>query len=267
MATDRGRLQAKTALITGASRGIGRAIALAYAAEGAGLVLTATNEQALAGVQAEVEQLGAPCAIVAADVTDPQALTDMFNTACEWRGGIDVLVNNAGIYIGKSFTDYNYEEFDRLMKVNVYAVFQLMQMGLVHMQQRYDEAGCHGSIVNIASTAGKWESPNQAAYNTTKHAVVGMTRCAALENALHGITVNAICPGMVETDMFQQFQVHADKLGIDLDQLKAATLQRIPMGRFLDPEEVAHIAVYLGSDESVGMTGQTITISGGMRMG
>lgn len=261
------RLRGKTALVTGASRGIGRSIALAYAAQGADLILSATNEEALARVQAEANGMGVECTYVAADVTDNTALDNLFTTAWAWREGIDILVNNAGIYIGGAFTDYTYDEFDRLMKVNVYAVFQLMQLSLRAMQQRHAQDGTGGKIVNIASTAGKWESPNQAAYNTTKHAVVGMTRCAALENARHGININAICPGMVETDMFQQFQTQADMLGISLADLKNTALQRIPMGRFLDPAEVAHIAVYLGSDESIGMTGQTITISGGMRMG
>ena len=255
-------MQGQRALITGASRGIGKAIALAYAEQGASVVLTATSEDSLQRVRQECEAAGAAATVLTCDVTEPQALEGMFRQAVECYDGLDVLVNNAGIYIGKPFTQYSFDEFDRLMKVNVYAVFQLMQLALVQMQQQGS-----GKIINIASTAGKWESPNQAAYNTSKHAVVGMTRCAALENAAAGINVNAICPGMVETDMFQQFQVHADALGVSLQELKQGSLGRIPMGRFLEPEEIAHIAVYLGSTESDGMTGQTITISGGMRMG
>lgn len=256
-----GRLAGKTALITGASRGIGRAIAEAYAQQGAALVLTARNTALLEEVREGLAATGVDVRIMSADLADANATADMFAAATA-DTGIDVLVNNAGIYIGKPFTAYDLAEFDQLMKTNVYSVFQLTQLALKHMQPR----GA-GSIINIASTAGKWESPNQAAYNTSKHAVVGMTRCAALENAGAGIRVNAICPGMVETDMFQQFKVHADALGVSLDELKAASLSRIPMGRFLEPDEVAHIAVYLGSEESRGMTGQTITISGGMRMG
>ncbi len=256
------RLAGKTALVTGASRGIGRSIALAFADQGAHLALTATNEQALQQVREEVLSRQVECTVLPADVTDAEAVADMFSSAAAWRGGLDILVNNAGVYVGGQFTDYSFADFDRLMKVNVYAVFQLMQLALGHMQPRGS-----GKIINVASTAGKWESPNQAAYNASKHAVVGLTRCAALENASRGINVNAICPGLVDTDMLQQFQVQADLLDISLDELKAAALGRVPMGRFLQPEEVAHIAVYLGSDESAGMTGQTITISGGMRMG
>ena len=260
--TKAGRLAGKNALITGASRGIGRAIACAYAAQGANVFLTATNLEKLEETRALVEEHSVAAACHTANVADPDEVAALFNAAVAWRDGLDVVVNNAGIYIGKPFVDYSLDEFDRLMKVNVYAVFQLMQLSIRHMQQQ----GA-GKIVNIASTAGKWESANQAAYNTSKHAVVGMTRCAALENAAHGININAICPGMVETDMWENFRGHADALGVSFADLEQSILSRIPMGRFLVPEEVAHVAVYLGSHESDTMTGQTITISGGMRMG
>ncbi len=257
------RLQHKTALITGASRGIGRAIAIAFAEQGADLFLTATNRDTLAETASLATELGVEVACAPADLIEPDAVDSMFADAIGWRDGIDVLVNNAGIYAASPFTEYSRATFDHLMKINVYAVFQLMQLMLRHAQARGS-----GKIVNIASTAGKWESPNQAAYNASKHAVVGLTRCAALENAARGINVNAICPGMVETDMFSDFEIHARNAGVSLDEFKAGMIQsRIPMGRFLEPHEVAHIAVYLASSESDGMTGQTITISGGMRMG
>jgi meso-butanediol dehydrogenase/(S,S)-butanediol dehydrogenase/diacetyl reductase len=257
-----GRLIGRNALITGASRGLGRAIACAYAAQGANVFLTATNRDKLEETRELVEAHSVGAACHTADISDPEEVEALFAAAIEWRDGLDVVVNNAGIYIGKPFTEYGMDEFDRVMKVNVYSVFQLMQLSIRHMQER----GA-GKIINIASTAGKWESANQAAYNTSKHAVVGMTRCAALENAPVGININAICPGMVETDMWEDFRSHADQQGIALADLKEATNRRIPLGRFLVPDEVAHIAVYLGSAESDAMTGQTITISGGMRMG
>ena len=200
--------------------------------------------------------------LLAADLSDAEQVLRLFDKAVTQAGHIDILINNAGIYQGKPFEQYALEELDRLMKVNVYAVFQLTQLAVSHMKPRGS-----GKIINISSTAGKWESPNQAAYNMTKHAVVGMSKCVALETAPFGIQVNTICPGMVDTDMFQNFDVHARAAGISLDELKAAAVTRIPQGRFLDPGEVAHIAVYLGSPESDGMTGQTLTISGGMRMG
>jgi len=257
MTNNTGRLQGKTALITGASRGIGRAIAEIYSAEGASLVLTATTLDSLADVAIALPD----ATLIAADLADAEQVSQLFEKATTRAGHIDILVNNAGLYQGKPFEQYTLDELDRLMKVNVYAVFQLTQLAVTHMKKRGS-----GKIINISSTAGKWESPNQAAYNMTKHAVVGMSKCVALETAPFGMQVNTICPGMVDTDMFQNFDVHARAAGISLDELKAAAVTRIPQGRFLDPGEVAHIAVYLGSPESDGMTGQTITISGGMRM-
>jgi len=260
-ATASGRLQGKTALITGASRGIGRAIAEAYAREGASLALTATSNKSLEDIAQHLTGQGCSVECFAADLSVETEVEQLFNDCIDRLGKLDVLVNNAGIYLGKPFEQYSMQELDRLMKVNVYAVFKLTQLAVVHMKDKGS-----GKIINISSTAGKWESPNQAAYNTTKHAVVGMSKCVALETAAHGINVNTICPGMVETDMFDNFEVHAKAQGISLDELKAVVTTRIPQGRFLRPDEVANIAVYLGSSESDGMTGQTITISGGMRM-
>ena len=186
----------------------------------------------------------------------------MIATCIDRIGGMDVLVNNAGIYKAARFIDYTPEDFDTVMQVNTYSVFHAMQFALRHMK-----AAGRGKIVNIASTAGKWESMNQGIYNTSKHAVVGMTRCAALEHARDHITINAICPGFVETDMIDQFSVHAELNGITPEAMQKALVDRVPIGRMLQPVEIAHLAVYLGSSESDGMTGQTITISGGMRMG
>ncbi len=256
-----GRLAGKTALITGASRGIGRAIAEAYAAEGASLVLTATSLKSLAAISDVLSNDGIESHCIAADLSDESEIDRLFQQCLELVGHLDILVNNAGIYQGKQFEEYTREEFHRLMKVNVYAVFQLTQLAVTHMKTMGQ-----GKVVNISSTAGLWESPNQAAYNTTKHAVIGMSKSVAMETTAYGININAICPGMVETDMFQDFEVHARAAGISLDELRKHASAKLPQGRFLNPEEVAHIAVYLGSHESDGMTGQTITLSGSMRM-
>ena len=257
-----GRLEGKSALITGASRGIGRSIAEAFAAQGANLFLTATN---LPKLDETRELLGEEAADVychAADVSDPASVEAMFKAAVEWRGGLDILVNNAGIYIGKPFLKYSLDDLDRVMKVNLNAVFQLTQLAIGHMLERGS-----GKIVNIASTAGKWESPNQAVYNISKHAVVGLTRCAALETAALGININAICPGMVSTDMFDNIVASAKEMGVPVEALQKLIISKVPMGRLLHPQEIGHLAVYLASSESDGMTGQSIPISGGMRMG
>lgn len=257
-----GRLKGRAILITGASRGIGRATAERFAAEGADLFLAATRIDGLAGVSAACVAAGARVETHAADISVRAEAERLVETAAGAFGRIDGLVNSAGVYVGGRFVDYTPEDFDRVMRVNVYGAFHVMQFTLRRML-----AQGHGKIINIASTAGKWESPNQAAYNASKHALVGLTRCAALETANRGITVNAICPAFVETDMLQDFKIHADLAGISFERLREILLARVPMGRFVQPEEVAHLAVYLASSESDTMTGETLTIAGGMRMG
>lgn len=256
------RLANKTALITGASRGIGYAIAEAFAREGADLILSATTEAALQDARNALSSFDVNISCIAADLSSSDEVERLFTAALECEPKLDVVVNNAGIHIGKPFTEYAMAEFDQLMKINVYAVFQLTQLAVRHMQ-----ALGYGKIINMASTAGKWESMNQAAYNASKHAVVGLTRCVALENAKGGINVNAICPGLVETDIVRNAESKMIAAGLSEKEFRARIESQIPMGRTLQPEEVANIAIYLASSESNGMTGQTITISGGMRMG
>ena len=256
-----GRLSGRSALITGASRGIGRAIALRYAEEGADLFLTATNAALLDETRALAEAQGAKVTLHCADVSQRDAVETMVDAALQALGGIDILVNNAGVYKAARLVDTTPEDFDRIMQVNVYGVFHVLQRVLRHMQERQ-----RGKVVNIASTAGKWGSMNQSAYNASKHAVVGLTRCAALEMGAHGINVNAICPGFVQTDMLESFRARGDILGVPFEKVMEAGLARVPLKRFLQPREIADLAVYLASAESDGMTGQTLLLDGGMLM-
>ena len=258
-ATRPGRLSGRAALITGASRGIGRAIALRYAEEGASLFLTATSRAKLEETQALAEAQGAKVVLHTADVSERAAVEAMVEAAAQVFGGIDVLVNNAGVYKAARLVDTTPEDFDRIMKVNLYGAFHVMQLVLRHMQARG-----RGKVVNIASSAGKWMSMNQSAYNASKHALVGLTRCAALEMGPQGINVNAICPGFVETDMLEEFRAHGEILGVPFEKVKEAGLARVPLKRFLKPGEIAQLAVYLGASESDGMTGQSILLDGGM---
>jgi 3-hydroxybutyrate dehydrogenase len=254
------RLEGKVALITGAGRGIGRAISLKFAREGADLFLCATRLETLEETAKGAAEFGRKTELYPVDVADRSAVEKMVREAVDAFGKVDILVNNAGIYKPARFVDYGPEDFDRIMQVNVYGPFHVTQFVLKHMLERRT-----GKVVNIASTAGKWASIHQSAYNTSKHALVGMTRCVALEMAPHGINVNAICPGVVETDMVSQFLgEHAKIMGVEEEAVKNFVLQRIPMGRVLQPEEVADLAVYLASSDSDGMTGQSILMDGGM---
>jgi 3-hydroxybutyrate dehydrogenase len=256
-----GRLTGRNALITGASRGIGRAIAIRYAEEGANLFLVATNRAKLEETQAQAVALGVKAFVHSADVSDVAAVQAMVTAAISAFGQIDVLVNNAGTYKAAPLIEYSMEDFDRILKVNLYGAFHVMQLVLRHMKARKS-----GKVVNIASTAGKGGSLNQSAYNASKHALVGLTRCAALEMGAHQVNVNAICPGFVETDMIDALNEHAAILGVSHEKVLEVVLGRVPLKRLLQPREVADLAVYLGSTESDGMTGQSILIDGGMLM-
>ncbi|MBW2622069.1 MAG: SDR family oxidoreductase, partial [Deltaproteobacteria bacterium] len=241
------RLKDKVALITGAGRGIGRQIAIRYAQEGADLYLCATRLETLEETRKLAVGSCKRIELYPVDVTDRTAVEAMVKDALEKFGRIDILVNNAGIYKGSAFVDYTYEDFDRIMKVNVYGPFNVTQFVLRHMMERKT-----GKVINIASTAGKWASMNQSAYNVSKHGLVGMTRCVALEMAPHGINVNAICPGVVETDMLT-----GGPGGPPSEELLKAIKARVPMQRILQPTEIPPLAAYLASHESDGMTGQS----------
>ncbi len=256
------RLDQQVAIITGASRGIGRAIAEAYAAEGASLCLVATDTARLNEVK---DALGLPedrVMTVGLNVTDRDACFAAVEQVEQRFGRVDVLVNNAGVYRAKPFMDYVPQDFQDMLDVNLFGVLHFTQACLPGMQTRQ-----HGRIINMASTAGKWGSRNQSAYNVSKHAVVGLTRCLALEASPYKVTVNAICPGFIQTDMVEELKAQVAKSsGISGEDMVKAALARVPLGRVLEPDEIANLAVYLGSHESRGMTGQSILLDGGMLM-
>lgn len=255
-------LSGQVALITGASRGIGRAIAQAYAAQGASLCLTATNLELLEQLQQTLDLPPQRCTVKALDVRDAQAWQATLGHMEQTVGAPTVLVNNAGVYLGKPFLQYAPQDFQQLLDVNLFGVLHGMQAVLPGMMERG-----WGRIINVGSTAGKWGSRNQSAYNVSKHAVVGLTRCVALEAAASGVTVNAICPGFIQTDMVENLKREAaESTGADPEALVQALLTRVPMGRVLQPDEVASLAVYLALPASSGITGQSMLVDGGMLM-
>lgn len=257
-----GRLKGKKAFITGASRGIGRSIALEFAAEGADLFLLDLNDEALEEVAREAETRGAKALPRRGDVTDPESVEQAAAAAERELGEIDVLVNCAGIFQSIAFLDYPVEEWRRVLEVNVTGSFLCAQAVLKRMTGRG-----RGKVINLASVAGRLGGKFRAGYSTSKHAVIGLTRCIAVEFAEHGITANAICPGMVDTEMFASVVAgDAENLGIDNDEAWAGLQKRALQPRLLDPREIARLAVYLASSDADGMTGQALTYSGGMVM-
>ncbi len=257
-----GRLKGKTALITGASRGIGLAIAEAFAREGANLALNARDPDRLAATAARLAtEFGIRATVHACDVTDREAMRVMVKSI-EAESDIDVLVNNAGMHKARSFLDYTFEEFKEVMDSNVYGVLHVTQFVLPAMVARKQ-----GRVINLASTAGKGGTRNQSAYNASKHAVVGLTRCLALEMVAHNVLVNAICPWVVDTDMATGFiREHAANLGLDVDTATKNFLAMVPIKRFIRPGEVANLAVFLASDESSYVNGQSWAVDGGISM-
>ncbi len=255
-----GRLAGARALITGASRGIGAEIARAYAREGARLVICARSVDAVQALAEEIRSAGGEAIATGCDVTSEEQVAALVDTAQSALGGVDVLVNNAGAYKVCRFTDADVALYRHLIEVNYLGTVAVTRAFIGGML----EAG-YGKVVNVASTAGKYGSALQAHYNGSKHAVVGFTRSVALELAGAGIRMNAICPGFVNTPMVEAALPEFAALhGVSEEQALAGLLQRVPIGRMLEPEEIAHLAVYLGSRESDGMTGQAMTISGGM---
>jgi NAD(P)-dependent dehydrogenase (short-subunit alcohol dehydrogenase family) len=262
MARSKGKLENCNALITGGSRGIGKAIAIRFVEEGANVFLCARGENTLNATAQELRQLGGTVGTHVADVSDQEAVEQAVDHALAEFENIDILVNNAGVMLSRRFMDYTFEEFDRIMQVNFYGVYHITKALLPSMM-----AQKRGKVINMASTAGKWGSMNQSAYNASKHAVVGLTKCLALEMAPFDIKVNAICPAGVEGDEIDSMVEHwARELKISKEEARKNITSRSPIGRFIKPEEVAALAVYLASDESDAMTAQSLSLCGGYLM-
>jgi meso-butanediol dehydrogenase / (S,S)-butanediol dehydrogenase / diacetyl reductase len=253
------KLAKKVALITGGSSGIGKVVAEKFAEQGANLYLCARSRDKLKAAEKELSKYDVKVKTFSADVSDLSAIQAMFDDFTNTYNGLDILVNGAGVHKPSKFQDYTYEEFDKVMKTNLYSAVFVTQkfIGLMINKNK-------GKIINISSTAGKWGTKNQCAYNISKHALNGFTMCLALEMAPYNINVNAVCPWRVETELSETSLVeHAGIRGISVDQLKKEYLNAVPMKKFLQPEDVANLALYLASEESNMMTGQAITISGG----
>jgi NAD(P)-dependent dehydrogenase (short-subunit alcohol dehydrogenase family) len=254
------RLQDHVAIVTGAGRGIGRAIALAFARQGAAVVVAARTEEQVRATAQEIAASDGRALPVVCDVTDDDDVASLHQTVTGELGTPDIVVNNAGMHRPAAFADYTLEDWQRFTDVNLLGVVRVLRVFLPAMAERGT-----GRVINVASTAGKYGSLYQSPYNATKHAVVGLTRCLALEYAGAGLRVNAICPGFVRTDMIETSMREWQHL-YDLEgpALEAAFLAKIPIGRFLEPEEIADLAVYLASPEADGMTGQALTLAGGL---
>src|SRR3989442_3180039 len=255
-------LKGQVAIVTGAGRGIGRATALELGSMGADIVVAELDRAGAERTAAEVRKLGRRAIAVPTDVTKRADLASMVERARGELGRIDVLVNNAGIYRAALPLDVTEEHWDAIMTVNARAVFFASQAVLpVMVSQR------RGAIVNLASMAGKIGSPNNLPYNVSKAAVVSLTKSLALAHAKDGIRVNCVCPGFVETDMWTR--VARDQgavMGISAEEFTRRRAQTVPLGRMERPEDVAAVIGFLASDRAGYMTGQALSVDGGLVM-
>ena len=248
-------LTGKTALVTGASRGIGRALALGLATAGADIALSARDETALAQVREQVEALGRRAIVLPADVTDPQACQRLVTDAVAALGQLDVLVNNAGgsSYMGP-FTDLRFSGWEKTMRLNVDSIVHLSQGAGRHMVERGS-----GSVVNVASVAGLTATPLLAAYGASKAAVISLTKTLAFEWGGSGVRVNALCPGWTRTALNNELWGGADG--------GAGWVAGQALKRWADPEEMVGPTVFLASDASSYVTGQALVVDGGQTAG
>lgn len=244
------RLAGKVALVTGAQQGIGRAIALAFGREGASVVVNYLDAQAAAeDIAARIRACGARAVAVAGNVARPADVRSLLEAGTT-LGGIDVLVNNAGIFPRVEFLQMSEVQWDEVLGVNLKGTFLCTQAVARELVAR----SRGGAVINLASAAAFRSSPRGVHYVSSKAGIVGLTRAAALELARYKVRVNAIAPGTTDTAQ--------PRYGMSEEELQAAGRQ-VPLGRIADPEDIADLAVFLASEEARHITGQTIHVNGG----
>ena len=255
-------LEGQTAIVTGAGRGIGRAIALELASMGADVAVAELDAEGAERTAVEVCALGRRAVPIRTDVTRRADLDVMVARTLDDLGRIDILVNNAGIYRAAPALEITEEHWDSVMDINAKAVFFASQAVLPRMV-----AAKRGNIINLASMAGKLGTTSSLVYASSKSAVISITRSLALSFAADGIRANCVCPGFVQTDMWTQVERGvAGVLGVSPEEVNRQRLAQIPLGRWEQPEDVARVVGFLASSKSAYITGEAVNVSGGLVM-
>lgn len=247
-------LENKVAIVTGAGRGIGEAIARRFVAEGARVVLADIDEAAGQDAAAVLAEKG-EARFVHADVGDRLQVRNLLAATLDSYGTVDVLVNNAGVVHGASFLELKEDDFDRVMRTNLKGAFLLSQAVARHMVGRVEEGDQPGSIINMSSVNAVFALAEQVPYSVSKGGLASLTKVMALALAPHGIRVNAIGPGSINTDILASV--------VSDEEARGKVLSRTPMGRIGEPSEIAGIAAFLASSDASYITGQTIYADGG----
>jgi len=255
-------LQDKIALVTGGGTGIGKAIGLQMAKNRAKVAIGSRNRSRLAGAAAELEKLGLPVLPISMDVRKKDDIQRAVDEIVSKWGAIHILVNNAGISGLSLIDDPDDSKWFNIVDTNLNGMYLITKEVLKHMPEHNG-----GRVINISSVLGKFGVPGYTAYCTTKHGMIGFTRALALEVVNRGITVNAVCPGWVDTEMaVQGINETAAFQGITPEQFKAQAIAGVPIKRFLEANEIAELVCYLASDQAKGITGQAMNICGGQTM-
>lgn len=252
-----GKFDGKVSLVTGGTSGIGRATAIAFANEGAKVVFTGRREEEGQKVVDVIKQTGGEATFLRADVSQEEDIKVTIEKTIETYGRLDYAFNNAGIESSVTpLHEQSLDEFDQLMAINVRGVFLSMKYEIIQMLQQGS-----GVIVNTSSIAGLIAFPGLAPYHASKHAVMGLTKSAALDYAKQGIRINAVNPGFITTAMVERF---AANLGEDADAATQQLINSVPMGRMGSSEEIASTVLFLCSDAAAYITGQSLVVDGGL---
>ncbi len=245
------KLEGKKAIVTGGSLGIGRAISLMYAKEGADVLVNYhSNDAAAKETVAEIEKLGRKGVAVAADVADYKSAQNMVDECVKQLGGVDIVVNNAGVSKPSMLLKMKEEDWDSIIDIHLKAAFNTTQAAGRYMKEKK-----YGKIINVISTAGIFGTVGQINYASAKAGIIGFTKSASRELGRYGINVNVICPGITKTEMTGKLQTD--------EKLRKIYEGRIQLGRFAEPEEIAPAFVFLASDDASYITAQVLGVDGG----